>query len=102
MGANRKVRLAERAATVMSPISASEAPAPAATPWLGGLLCVGGARTVVGVSLTDGHGRAATAVPLRALGFAPGASFYAQALYRDAQGASAANTSSALMLTVAP
>ena len=32
-GANRNVRLAERAATVMSPINAIEAPAPAATPF---------------------------------------------------------------------
>jgi hypothetical protein len=75
---------------------------PTGAPWLGGTLCVGGASTRLGPLAADGQGHASVRVPLRALGYAPGVTLHAQALYRDAAQVGGVGASSALALTLAP
>jgi hypothetical protein len=79
---------------------------PSAAPTLlfGGVLCLGGARTLVGVSRANLTGRASVPVLLQGQAHQAGDVLHAQCVYRDppTPGGSGANLSSSITFTLAP
>jgi hypothetical protein len=74
------------------------------TPLFGGVLCLGGARTLVGVSRANLSGRASVSVLLQGQAHQAGDVLHAQCVYRDplTPGGSGANLSSSITFTLAP